>query len=287
VITDFHTHIVPPRVKNNRSAYLGDPLFGAFYSSPKAKLATAEDLLSDMERDEVDLSVALNIGWSSQALCAETNDYLMECVAKYPRQIAAFGSVNLGERDSALREIERCARGGLLGIGEMRLSRQWFEEEGGRTLPEFARTLDQNGMGLIVHSSEPVGHQYVGKGDTTPELIYRLIVQCPDLPLVCAHWGGGLPFYGLMPEVKQAMERVLFDTAASPYLYTSQIYPLAFQIVGSGSILFGSDYPLLRASRLLKEIRSVSLEARDEEAILSGNAAHLFSRLKALKGTKD
>jgi predicted TIM-barrel fold metal-dependent hydrolase len=278
---DFHTHIVPPRVKENREEYFADPLFKLFYDSPKAKLATAEDLIARMDKDGVDISIALNIGWSNRGFCAVTNDYLMESVARYPTRLVGFGAVVLDAAQTALQEVERCARGGLLGIGEMRLERRIFDPECDQILTPFVKMLTTNHLALLVHSSEPVGHQYAGKWDTTPDVLYALITRFPELLLICAHWGGGLPFYGLMPEVKRALSTVFFDTAASPYLYDPQIYREVIQIVGSDSVLFGTDYPLLTAARLLKEIRSLALPAGVEENILSGNASRLLNRLRS------
>ena len=129
---------------------------------------------------------------------------------------------------------------------------------------------------MLTHDSEPVGHNYPGKGAVTPETLYPFITRFPDLPIVCAHWGGGLPFYALMPEVKQAMGNVFFDTAASPFLYTPEVYNQVVQLVGSDKVLFGTDYPLLTQSRLLNEIRSLNLAEETKSLILSGNAQRLL-----------
>ena len=79
-----------------------------------------------------------------------------------------------------------------------------------------------------------------------------------------------------MPEVKRAMSNVFFDTAASPFLYSPQVYNQVTQLVGADKILFGSDYPLLEQSRLLKEIRALDLPEETKDLILSGNAQRLL-----------
>jgi hypothetical protein len=80
-----------------------------------------------------------------------------------------------------------------------------------------------------------------------------------------------------MPEVKQAMKNVFFDTAASPFLYSPQVYNQVIQLVGADRILFGSDYPLLAQTRLLQEINSADLSEEAKSLILSGNARRLLS----------
>ena len=134
----------------------------------------------------------------------------------------------------------------------------------------------KNNLIMLIHASEPVGHQYSGKGEATPDVLYNLITVFPDLKLVCAHWGGGLPFYALMPEVKAAMKNVYFDTAASPFLYAPQVYGQVAQLVGAEKILFGSDYPLISPRRFFKEIRGLDLSEEVKKKILGGNAQKLL-----------
>jgi predicted TIM-barrel fold metal-dependent hydrolase len=200
----------------------------------------------------------------------------MESVARFPRRLIGFCNVSVDAGDAALKELERCVRGGVKGIGEIRpdiMSSSGKVVETVRPLAEFAV---KNNLILLTHASEPVGHQYPGKGKATPDLIYALITAFPELKTVCAHWGGGLPFYALMPEVKQAMKNVYFDTAASPFLYTPGVYNQVAQLVGEDKILFGSDYPLIPQRRFLKEIRGLDLPESTKVKILSGNAQRLL-----------
>jgi uncharacterized protein len=277
MIIDFHTHIVSSKIKQNRDEYARRcRSFASIYSDPKAKLATAEEIIAAMDKDGVDISVVLNYGWSTQSLCAEVNDYILESVARYPKRLVAFCSVVPSEDESALKEVERCIKAGARGIGELRLDDHLRHKRSLAILKPIIDIVIQNKLILLAHSSEPVGHQYSGKGAATPDLLYTLITAFPDLKLVCAHWGGGLPFYALMPEVKTALKNVYFDTAASPFLYTPQVYGQVAQLVGDDKILFGSDYPLIPQRRFLKEIAALDLPAETKRKILAGNAKKLL-----------
>jgi len=277
MIIDFHTHVLSPRIKENRSRYVNiDPAFAQIYSDKKARIATAEDLIESMDRDGVDISVIVNYGWSTHELCLETNDYILESVARYPKRLVGFCAVQDYAGKASLAEIERCARAGIKGVGELRPDTQSADFTRKEAMEPFVEVLRQHRLILLTHASEPVGHIYPGKGKATPDMLYPFITSFPNLPVVCAHWGGGLPFYDLMPEVREAMENVYFDTAASPFLYRPEIYRQVSRLVGADRILFGSDYPLMPQSRLLDEIDSAGLTEEEKNMILSGNARRLL-----------
>ncbi len=276
MIVDFHTHIFPPRVRAERERYTGsDACFAAMYGSEKARIVTAEELVASMDRDGVDVSVAANFNWSSANVCRETNDYIIQSVRAFPQRLVGFGAIPAGTQDGAIDEIERCARAGMKGMGELRPDQEFFTDRGGRAAAIMAN-LSRNNLVLLLHCSEPVGHQYPGKGDITPECLYPFITAFPGQTIICAHWGGGLPFYALMPEVKKALQNVYFDSAASPYLYRPDIYRAVSQIVGADKVLFGSDYPLLAQKRAMDEVRSSALSDADKALILGENARKIL-----------
>jgi len=277
MIIDFHTHVFSPQIKKNRKKYInGDPCFAILYSNPNAKIATADELIANMDKEGIDISVIVNIGWTTHEMCVETNDYILESIARYPQRLIGFCAVQPQSCEAAITEIERCVQGGIRGVGEMRPDMQLFDLVDEAIMYPFVEVMRKHRLILLLHASEPVGHSYPGKGSITPEILYPFISSLTDLTTVCAHWGGGLPFYTLMPEVKEAMSNVFFDTAASPFLYNPQIYNLVTQLVGADKILLGSDYPLLAQNRLLDEISSLDLPEETKRLILSGNAQRLL-----------
>jgi len=277
MIIDFHTHVFPPQMKKNRDKYIdSDPCFAILYSEKNAKLATADELIDSMDKAGVDISVIVNIGWTTHELCVETNDYILESIARYPQRLIGFCAVQPNSYEAAIAEIERCAEGGIRGVGEIRPDMQLFDIRDEEVMEPLVKVITKHKLILLTHASEPVGHEYPGKGSITPDVLYPLIASFPDLTIVCAHWGGGLPFYALMPEVKKAMSSVFFDTAASRLLYAPEIYNQFIQLVGADKILFGSDYPLLAQARLLGEIRALDLPEEAKNLILSGNAQRLL-----------
>ena len=130
---------------------------------------------------------------------------------------------------------------------------------------------------MIMHATEPVGHAYPGKTSMTLKELYGFLTAFSSNKIVLAHWGGGLFFYHLMKkEVKSILQNIWFDTAASPYLYDRDIFPLAARIVGPEKILFGSDFPLLKPGRYFKEMKEAGLPKDSLDKICGNNAASLL-----------
>ena len=279
MIIDFHTHIFPPWLRERRDEYIKrDPCFSLLYSQPKAKMATAEEVVASMDEAGIDLSVVLNAGWVSHELCVETNDYILDSISRYPERLVGFCAIQPKAGDAAIAELERCAKAGAKGIGELRSDTQGFDLSEEAMLKPIVDAMLEHDLIFLTHASEPVGHEYFGKGSITPDILYSFTMGFPNLKLVCAHWGGGLPFYALMPEVAKALANVFFDTAATVFLYKPQIFEQVSHIIGSDKILFDTDYPLMHQNRVIAQIQSSQLPEEDKARILGANAQELLCK---------
>lgn len=257
-----------------RERYFGnEPWFEALYAAPRSRLATAADLAQATARDDVTAAVALNFGWSDPGLCRETNDSIVEAVRPY-RQIVPFCAVAPGAPGAA-DEIARCAGLGFRGVGELYADGQGFDVTDERTMRPLLEACRAHGMVLLLHASEPLGHNYPGKGATTPEKLARLLATAQGVPLVLAHWGGGLLFYELMPEISEITHSTYYDSAATPYLYAPQVYETGARLCAS-RLLFGSDFPLMPPRRALAHVNKAKLSAAERRALLWENGARLL-----------
>jgi hypothetical protein len=276
VIIDFHTHVFPDEVRADREGFLErEAWFGSLYADPKRKLASAEDVVASMEEAGVDRTVVLGFPWRDGGLCKEHNSYLLDAVRRYPDKLIGFGIVQPLDAGDA-KELDRCLSGGLMGMGEIGPDSQRYDLEARWVLADSVEVLQHHDRPLLTHSSEPLGHDYAGKGTVTPPRLLKLASNFPELKIVMAHWGGGLPFYELMPEVRETLRNVYYDTAASTYLYSFDVFPIVVQLIGSGRILWGTDFPLLSQAKFLKRVRESGLNEEQLGDVLGGNAARLL-----------
>jgi predicted TIM-barrel fold metal-dependent hydrolase len=272
VIIDFHTHITAPEIIARRDEYLvRDTWFRELYANPKARLSSAEELIADMDIASVGQAVVFGFGWRDMDLCRRDNDYVMEAVARYPERLIGFCIVNPAHGAEGVHEIERCAAGGLRGVGELMPDGQGYRLDDEKVMAPIVETAIEHAMVILTHCSEPVGHLYPGKGTVTPDEVIRFARLFPEATLVCAHWGGGTIFYELMPEVTRIMRNVYYDTAASCYLYQDDIFALAARWA-PGKVLFATDYPLVSPRRLIRQLQAARMPTATLRRMLGGNA---------------
>jgi predicted TIM-barrel fold metal-dependent hydrolase len=277
MIIDFHTHIFPDTICGNRDSYFPtEPAFKRLYESPKSRLVDAATLITAMDENQVDKSVVFGFPWKNADTFKQHNDYMMASVAKYSDRLIGLGCFDPAHRDAAA-ETERCIQGGLSGIGELAFYQSGIGEAALDQLPSIMEICRTANLPVLFHTNEPVGHLYPGKTPDTLAQIYRLVSRFVHNKIVLAHWGGGLFFFNLLKkEVKQHLENVYFDTAASPFLYTPEIYAVAREIIGLDKILFGSDYPLLPPARYFSEMKQAGLPDHQIKDICGLNAAKLL-----------
>jgi predicted TIM-barrel fold metal-dependent hydrolase len=280
MIIDFHTHIFPKVIRDNRETYFpSEPAFKLLYDSPKSKLVGAKDIIAAMDEQGVDRSVVFGFPWKDSAIFKMQNDYVMEAVARYPGRIVGLCCFDPLNQEAA-PEARRCIEGGLSGIGEIAFYQSGIDDIVLDMLTPLMEICLDKDLVFLMHTNEPVGHSYPGKAPITLKQIYSLATRFPENNIVLAHWGGGIFFFNLLKkEVKERLKNIYFDTAASPFLYDPAIYKFAVEIVGADKILFGSDYPLLKPERYFKELESAGLTRAQMDAVSGLNAAKLLHLL--------
>ncbi len=285
MIIDAHTHIFSPDVIAHCARYAErDPFFGDLYSGRAARMIGAEELIAAMDAADIDQAVLAGWCWQNHDVCIEQNTWTMEVVRRYPTRLRALAAIQPNAGADARRELERCVAGGMVGLGELNADGQCFRLDDANFVALTRRAAELN-VPLLLHTNEPVGHEYPGKGHLPLADIYDFIKAMPNLRLILAHWGGGFPFYELMREVRKAAANVYYDSAASPLLYSPQIFRAVLDIVGSDKVLFGSDFPLILYPKrqqepdyapFLAEIRDAGLPAEILAQVMGGNSQRVF-----------
>lgn len=283
MIIDIHTHIFPATIRNNREAFFDEePAFRMLYGSKSSKMEGSRNLIGSMDSEGVDVSVVFGFPWKTADNFRRHNDYIIESITANPEKLiglSCFDPVS----DKGAKEAERCFKSGLKGVGELAVYDSSLTGDIVSRMGDVMAVCREYGAPLLFHTNEPVGHHYPGKQEMTLKQIANLIKTYPDNKIILAHWGGGIFFYALLKkEIRELLNKVWFDTAASPFLYDPAIYKTAVSVIGYEKILFGSDYPLIKPGRYFKEMDTAGIEPEDMAKIKGENASNLFNIQKVI-----
>lgn len=255
------------------------------YTSDKARLASETDIINYLDESKIDKAVVFGFPWEKRDLVRENNDEVWDFHERHADRIIPFAVLPPHPTEGPYREASRTLGKGFAGIGELAMY------HGGWSLADFEALQPSLELAavkqapVLIHVNEPVGHHYPGKQPVDFRGLLHIIESNPKVDFILAHWAGGLFFYALMPEVRSILERTYVDTAASPYLYSSEIFQVARIILGPDRILFGSDYPLLPFKRYLKELQKAGVEEQTKEKILGGSMQKLLFRAAEVGGS--
>ena len=253
---------------------MDDPGFKLLYSSEKSVLTDDAGLADYILDNRLTGAAAMSFPWDGERHCLRQNEYMAEVSEN--NNLYPFGMIPLSGSKSVRVYAEEIKSYGLYGIGEIAFYNDGMTDSNLKFLREVLEASVELSLPVCLHINEPVGHQYPGKYEPSLAVVYELIKSVPGAVIVLSHWGGGMLFYELMPEVREVMKNVYYDTAASPYLYRSDIYSTALKIIGAEKIIFGSDYPLLGVERYRDSIEKEISSSVDRDNILGGNARRVL-----------
>ena len=288
---DAHIHFTPPSMAENLAAFSEqEPYWGLLLTPDPVNhtvqgWATPERMIDDMDKAGIDKVVLLGVYRRTPQSCTDTNNDTLDIIRRWPDRVIGFAVVQPTPVESALDELQRCLDGGMVGMGELNPYGQGLDFDD----PRFLRVVEaciKHDIPLNLHVNEEVGHFYLGKTVTPLGNYYQLALRYPELKLILAHWGGGIFFYEIMPEVKRVMKNVWYDLAATPLVFpTDAVFRAALATVSHKKLLFGSDYPLLVYPRtqtepdfrpFLAELDSLNLDEDVYADVMGLNAARLL-----------
>ncbi len=272
MIIDAHVHVYPEvLVRDQEIISSREPHFDLLTHNKVHKWGAAEDLIAKMDETGVDQSWIFGFAFKDMALCRICNDYVIEAVKKWPDRLRGMAVVPPLD-PQAETEIARCHDAGLMGVGELFPQGQGLDLDDARQTWRMAGICHERDIPVLIHTAEPVGHDYDGKGNVGPREAAQFCINHPEVKVIFAHWGGGLWLYESMPEMRKALSNARYDTAAWPWLYGPEIIRAAFAMGVGHKILYGSDWPILTYGRYEKILAESGLDEPDLSMVTSGNA---------------
>jgi predicted TIM-barrel fold metal-dependent hydrolase len=303
---DVHHHVAAPEYIADLKLRKQNANMNVFYAHTPAKS------VEDMDKGGTATSLlSVNNVWvgddaRAAKLARACNEYSAKLVTDHRGRFAMWGCLPLPVIDASLKEIEYSLD--VLkadGVGMMTSygSDKWLGD------PVFWPVMDELNRRkavVFVHPTAPdccvnlvpgIPDPAIEFGTDTTRTIASLLFggtlkRCPDIRFIFSHGGGTMPFLfqrfellakgradklpkdGLIP----SLATMHYDCAISSNPYS--MGPLA-KLVGTGRIVFGSDYPFRLAKDHVDGLTECGFSAADIGAIHRGNMERLLPRLKS------
>ncbi len=258
-IIDFHAHIYPDGIAEKATAAIGE-----FYDFAMPFDGTAQSLLFEGKQ-------------------AGITKFVVHSVATTPHQVRSVNRFLFAASDVNPDFIPFCTL-------HPAMSREQLQEEVAFALERNARgvKLHPDFQSFAVDGKEAYRiYDVVGKklpvllhtGDdrsdlSSPARMVRAAKDFVENTFVCAHFGS----YRCHEQMPQYLgtENVYFDTSSSlAYLSVPQAKGL-IRLFGADRFVFGTDFPMWRASEELARFKALGLTKTEMQKILYQNAADLL-----------
>lgn len=203
------------------------------------------------------------------------NDYVASIVQRYPEQFMGFASVDPWKGKMAIQELERSVKDlGLKGL-KLHPTAQAFFPNDIQFYPLWEKAAELE-IPVLFHSGQTgVGSGSPGGGGyklkyAHPMLLDDVAADFPSLTIIMAH--PAVPWQEEQLAVALHKGNVYIDLSGWSPKYFRPILVKYISSILQDKVLFGSDYPVLKPERWLRDFETLELKEEVKQKILLHNA---------------
>ncbi|MFN0023855.1 MAG: amidohydrolase family protein [Parvularculaceae bacterium] len=230
----------------------------------------AEALVAAM--DDAGVAVSLVSGWSSPKGDLISNDEVEAAIDAHPARLKGLIGAGLNDPMAAVREIRRRAKTGKV-VGVRIVPWLWgLPPNDRRYYPVYAACID---AGLPFCTQ--IGHTGPLRGSETGRPIPYLedvMLDFPELVVVGGHVG--FPWLDEVRSMIRKFRNFHLDTSAYALHRLPEDFVTLMKGEGRERVMFGTNFPMLMATRCLEKLDGLRLDEAGKAAFLGGTARRVF-----------
>jgi len=277
MVVDVHVH--PPTEEFVKTlGPLFEPTIKYFRSDFKIK--NFKEFAEDLRSQGITKAFLLPLTSSIEGLGRITNEHIAGICNSDPDLFIGFASFDLkGDYVSELKyAINNLGLKGIKIHPQLQLIRPDDEK-----ISKVFEIADENKLPVVIHTGiTGIGAGVKGGGGLPLELgkpiyIDNLAIKYPNVNFIIAHFGW--PWYEEALAVAYHKGNVFIDISGWSPKYIPQIVIKYMDSLLQDKFLFGSDYPMLKPSRILNELKTLNLKDETLNKILYENAKKIIKTL--------
>ena len=277
MVVDVHVH--PPTEEFVKTlGPLFEPTIKYFRSDFKIK--NFKEFAEDLRSQGITKAFLLPLTSSIEGLGRITNEHIAGICNSDPDLFIGFASFDLkGDYVSELKyAINNLGLKGIKIHPQLQLIRPDDEK-----ISKVFEIADENKLPVVIHTGiTGIGAGVKGGGGLPLELgkpiyIDNLAIKYPNVNFIIAHFGW--PWYEEALAVAYHKGNVFIDISGWSPKYIPQIVIKYMDSLLQDKFLFGSDYPMLKPSRILNELKMLNLKNETLNKILYENAKKIVKTL--------
>ena len=261
-IIDVHTHVFPDNIAESAMKTLSNEGNIPYYGN-----GTIDSLLDFMKKDGVSFSINLPVATESKQVMG-INKRVVEWNKKY-KNFLSFGALYPDlNKNELIDQIEFLALNGVKGV-KLHPEYQNFYPDDPKMTAIYEECVKHH-IVVFFHAGKDIAFKTV---HGTPRR-FAEVAKIEGIKIVLAHLGG----YQMWDEVEHyilGIKNIYIDTSFCLEVENWQMKEIIFGH-SPYHVLFGSDFPWMRAKDLVKKIKSLDLGYSVEEMIFYKNSKWLF-----------
>lgn len=224
------------------------------------------------EMDDAQVTIGVAPGRTGGIFGSMNNDDLTKLISKYPGRFMGLAGIDLANRKSAIKEIDRTLQMGLKGVVlEPGLSHSPMHIDDARVYPLYAYCEDHDIPVLLMAG----GNAGPDCSYSSPEHIDRVARDFPELVLISGH--GNWPWVSQIIHVCYRRPNVYLSP--DTYMFGmpgAKDYVDAVNGFLADRFLFGTAYPFVSLKSAVDRFMQLGIREELLDRVLYGNAARIL-----------